>query len=104
MGPATKTCQQKAIGKFNAIVVIHLIKRLPFIPLKRAVATKLIIGHIKTTVDAETANIVRPAFLPSGETIVNASFLAAGPPINDWIIKTIAVNKIISSGGIINEE
>ena len=78
-GPAKKICQQSAIGKLSAVVWIQFGIRDAFTPLKSAVATKLIIGHITQTVIAEIARITKISLSSPGVTKRNASFFASGP-------------------------
>lgn len=75
-GPAKKICQQSAIGKLSAVVWIQFGIRDALTPLKSAVATKLIIGHITQTVIAEIARITKIAYPRPVSPKRNASFFA----------------------------
>jgi len=55
-GPATRICQQKAMGRLVAMVWIHFEKSSPSMPSKMRVATRLIIGHMRQTVETDLAS------------------------------------------------
>lgn len=87
-GPATKSCQKKAIGKFlttSSQNVANICELKP--PLKRMVAIKLIIGHINQIEKTEIARIIAIGLSFPGVTILKAHFLASGPAMNVSIIK-----------------
>ena len=74
-GPATKSCQKKAIGKFlttSSQNVANICELKP--PLKRMVAIKLIIGHINQIEKTEIARIIAIGLSFPGVTILKAHF------------------------------
>ena len=74
-GPATKSCQKKAIGKFlttSSQNVANICELKP--PLKRMVAIKLIIGHMNQIEKTEIARIIAIGLSFPGVTILKANF------------------------------
>ena len=74
-GPATKSCQKKAIGKFlttSSQNVANICELKP--PLKRMVAIKLIIGHINQIEKTEIARIIAIGLSFPDVTILKAHF------------------------------
>ena len=91
-GPATKSCQKKAIGKFlttSSQNVANICELKP--PLKRMVAIKLIIGHINQIEKTEIAKIIAIGLSFPGVTILKAHFLARGPAMNVSRIKPATI-------------
>ena len=91
-GPATKSCQKKAIGKFlttSSQNVANICELKP--PLKRMVAIKLIIGHINQIEKTEIARIIAIGLSFPGVTILKAHFLASGPAMNVSRIKPATI-------------
>lgn len=91
-GPATKSCQKKAIGKFlttSSQNVANICELKP--PLNRMVAIKLIIGHINQIEKTEIARIIAIGLSFSGVTILKAHFLASGPAMNVSRIKPATI-------------
>lgn len=102
-GPAAKSCQKKAIGKFLTVSsqkVANICVLNP--PLKRIVAIKLIIGHINHIEKIDIARMIAIGLSFPGVTILKAHFLASGPAMKVSSIKPATIMIGYSSKAALN--